>query len=73
MGLKLRAIGRTIRRRSGEATQEVLKLTQETGELLEHSIMEARRLAAVARRKARGREAEGSRRARGDGGSLRAR
>src|SRR5204863_4937062 len=58
MGRKLRAISRTIRRRSGEAKQEVLKLTQETGELLERSIKEARRVAAVARRNARGRGAE---------------
>ena len=58
MGRKLRAITRTIRRRSGEAKEEVLKLTQETGELLERSVTEARRLAAVARRKARGRGAK---------------
>ena len=57
MGHKLRTITRTIRRRSGEAKQGVLKLTGETGELLERSIMEARRLAAVARRRARGRGA----------------
>jgi transposase, IS5 family len=57
MGRKLRAIGRTIRRRSGEAKAEVLKLTAETGELLERSVTEARRLAVVARRKARGRGA----------------
>ena len=57
MGHKLRTITRTIRRRSGEAKQDVLKLTGETGELLERSIREARRLAAVARRKARGRGA----------------
>ncbi len=58
MGHKLRAITRTIRRRSGEAKQEVLKLTGETGELLERSIREARRLAQVARRNARGRGAD---------------
>ena len=58
MGRKLRAISRTIRRRSGEAKEEVLKLTSETGELLERSVREARRLAAVARRKARGRGAK---------------
>lgn len=58
MGRKLRAITRTIRRRSGEAKSEVLKLTQETGELLERSIREARRLSQVARRKARGRGAK---------------
>jgi IS5 family transposase len=57
MGRKLRAISRTIRRRSGEAKDEVLKLTAETGELLERSIAEARRLGVVARRKARGRGA----------------
>ncbi len=57
MGRKLRAISRTIRRRSGEAKAEVLKLTSETGELLERSIKETRRLAAVAKRKARGRGA----------------
>ena len=75
MGRKLRAITRTIRRRSGEAKAEVLKLTGETGEMLERSIKEARRLAAIARRKARGRgatrEGEGGRRVGGDGGSLR--
>jgi transposase, IS5 family len=58
MGHKLRTITRTVRRRSGEAKQEVLKLTGETGELLERSIREARRLAQVARRAARGRGAK---------------
>jgi len=58
MGRKLRTITRTIRRRSGEAKEEVLKLTAETGELLERSIKEARRLAALARRRARGRGAK---------------
>jgi len=57
MGVKLRAISRTIRRRSGEAKSEVLKFTAETGELLARSVTEARRLATVARRKARGRGA----------------
>jgi IS5 family transposase len=54
MGVKLRAITRTIRRRSGEAKQEVLDLTEQTGELLQRSVKEARRLAQVARKKARG-------------------
>jgi IS5 family transposase len=58
MGRKLRAITRTIRRRTGEAKAEVLKLTEETGELLQRSIKEARRLAALARRRARGRGAK---------------
>jgi IS5 family transposase len=57
LGRRLRAITRTIRRRSGEAKAEVLRLTAETGELLERSVGEARRLAAAARRKARGRGA----------------
>jgi transposase, IS5 family len=55
MGRKLRAISRTIWRRSGEANEEVLKLNKETGGLLERSVREARRLAAIARRRARGR------------------
>jgi transposase, IS5 family len=58
MGRKLRGIARTIRRRSGEAKTEVLKLTKETGELLERSVAEARRLAVAARRRARGRGAK---------------
>ena len=63
MGHRLRAISRTIRRRSGEAKSEVLQLTSQTGELLERSIREARRLAVVARRKARGRGASTKQRA----------
>jgi IS5 family transposase len=57
MGRKLRAISRTIRRRSGEAKAEVLALTEQTGELLARSVKEARRLAAIARSRARGRGA----------------
>jgi IS5 family transposase len=58
MGQRLRAITRTIRRRSGEAKAQVLDLTAQTGELLEQSVTEARRLAAIARRRARGRGAQ---------------
>jgi transposase, IS5 family len=58
MGRRLRAITRTIRRRSGEAKSEVLALTEQTGELLERSVKEARKLAVIARRKARGRGAK---------------
>ena len=54
MGRTLRAISRTVRRRTGEAKSEVLKLTAKTGELLQQSIMEARRLAAHARKRSRG-------------------
>src|SRR5919197_5610574 len=57
IGRTLRGISRTIRRRTGEAKNEVLKLTAQTGELLARSVREARRLAAIARRKARGRGA----------------
>ena len=59
----MRALTRTIRRRSGEAKSEVLKLTAKTGKLLEQSIAETRRLAAIARRRARGRGAKAKLRA----------
>lgn len=62
-GRRLRAMTRTIRRRSGEATSEVLGLTAKTGRLLERSIAESRRLAAAARRRARGRGAQAKLRA----------
>jgi IS5 family transposase len=58
MGRTLRALTRTIRRRSGEAKSEVLELTAKTGELLEQSIRETRRLVVIARRRARGRGAK---------------
>jgi len=58
VGRRLRALTRTMRRRSGEAKAEVLALTEQTGELLSKSIKEARALAIVARRKARGRGAK---------------
>jgi transposase, IS5 family len=58
MGRTLRAVTRTIRRRSGEAKSEVLRLTEQTGKLLESSIRETRRLAVIARRRARGRGAK---------------
>lgn len=57
MGRKLRAVTRTIRRRSGEAKAEVLQLTEQTGQLLERSVKEARKLAAAARGRAVGRGA----------------
>jgi IS5 family transposase len=65
MGVKLRAVTRTIRRRSGEAKSEVLALTEQTGELLAWSVGEARKLAAAARRNARGRGAKAKLRAAG--------
>ena len=58
MGRKLRTLTRTIRKRTGEAKREVLELTEQTGQLLEASIKEARKLAATAHRRARGRGAK---------------
>ena len=58
MGRRLRAISRTIRRRSGQAKSEVLALTEQTGQLLRQSVREARRLAQTARKRARGRGAQ---------------
>ncbi len=59
VGRRMRGISRTMRRRSGEAkAAEVLKLTEQTGELLQKSVKETRALAAAARRKARGRGAK---------------
>jgi transposase, IS5 family len=57
VGRRLRALTRTVRRRTGEAKAEVLALTEQTGELLQRSITEARKLAALARRRALGRGA----------------
>jgi IS5 family transposase len=65
VGRKLRTLTRTIRRRTGEAKAEVLGLTEQTGELLQRSITEARKLAAVAKRRAVGRGAGAKRRAAG--------
>ena len=58
MGRRLRGITRTIRARSGEAKAQVLKLTAQTGELLERSVREARQLVKLARSAARGRGAK---------------
>jgi transposase, IS5 family len=57
VGRRMRALGRTLRRRTGNAKAEVLELTKQTGQMLRASIKEARALAATARRKARGRGA----------------
>lgn len=59
-GKRLRLIGRTVGRRlgrAGGAREQVLRLTGESGQLIARSIREARRLAAQARAKARGRGA----------------
>ena len=43
IGRRLRAMTRTLRRRTGEARGDVLRLTAEAGALLERSVREARR------------------------------
>jgi len=53
VGTRLRAIARTLRRRTGEAKAEVLALTAQTGRLLAASAREGRRVAAEAPTKAR--------------------
>jgi len=58
LGRRLRAISRTMGRRTGERKEQVLALTDQAGQLLRHSIREARRLALTARRRARGRGAQ---------------
>ena len=58
VGVRMRALTRTLRRRSGEAKAEVLELTKQTGAMLRASVKEARALAATARRRARGRGAK---------------
>jgi IS5 family transposase len=57
LGHRLRAISRTMGRRTGERKAQVLDLTDQAGRLLAKSLSEARRLALAARRRARGRGA----------------
>jgi IS5 family transposase len=59
LGRRLRAISRTMGRRTGERKTQVLQLTEQAGQLLSQSVREARRLALAARRRARGRGAQG--------------
>jgi len=58
LGRRLRSISRTMVRRTGERKAQVLALTEQAGELLSRSLREARRLAFVARSRARGRGAQ---------------
>lgn len=53
VGKRMRAISRTLRRRTGEAKGEVLELTGQAGRLVAASAKEARKMAAEARAKAR--------------------
>jgi IS5 family transposase len=54
LGRRLRAISRTVGRRTGERKAQVLQFTEQAGRLLAHSTREARRVALLARRRARG-------------------
>jgi len=58
IGRRVRAMTRTLGRRTGERKQQVLELTEQAGRLVERSIREAKRLVVVARRRARGRGAK---------------
>jgi IS5 family transposase len=58
LGRRLRAISRTVGRRTGERKAQVRSLTQQAGELLSRSVRESRRLALSARARARGRGAQ---------------
>jgi IS5 family transposase len=53
VGRRMRAIGRTLRRRTGDAKAEMLALTGEAGRFLARSAREARALAGEARQRAR--------------------
>jgi IS5 family transposase len=57
LGRRLRAISRTMGRRTGQRKAQVLGLTEEAGRLLSRSLAEARRLALTGRARARGRGA----------------
>jgi IS5 family transposase len=52
VGRRLRAMTRTLRRRTGDAREAVLRLTAEAGDLLARSVREARRTLAAARTEA---------------------
>jgi IS5 family transposase len=58
LGRRLRAISRTMGRRTGEHKAQVLDLTGQAGRLLAKSLSEAGRLVLAARRRARGRGAQ---------------
>src|SRR5579864_8181190 len=58
VGKTVRAISKTLARRTGEAKAQVLALNQPAGRLIARSAREAHRLAAQARSRARGRGAQ---------------
>ncbi len=63
IGKTVRAISKTLARRTGEAKGQVMVLNQQAGELIARSAREAKRLAAAARAAARGRGAKAKLRA----------
>jgi transposase, IS5 family len=63
VGKTVRAISKTLARRTGEAKAQVMKLNQQAGRLIAQSAREAKRLAAAAKASARGRGAKAKLRA----------
>jgi transposase, IS5 family len=63
IGKTVRAISRTLGRRTGEAKDQVMALNAQAGQLIARSAREATRLAAAARASARGRGAQAKLRA----------
>jgi IS5 family transposase len=57
VGNAVRAISKTLARRTGEAKAQVMKLNEQAGQLITRSAREAKRLVAAARASARGRGA----------------
>jgi IS5 family transposase len=58
VGRAVRAISKTLARRTGQAKGEVMKLNEQAGRLIARSVREAQRLIAAARASARGRGAQ---------------
>ena len=63
VGRTVRAISKTLARRTGQAKTQVIKLNEHAGRLIARSATEARRLVAQARASARGRGAQAKLRA----------
>ena len=63
IGKAVRAISKTLARRTGQAKEQVMALNEQAGQLISRSATEAKRLAAAARRSARGRGAKAKLRA----------
>jgi IS5 family transposase len=63
IGKTVRAISKTLARRTGEAKSQVMALNEHAGRMIARSAKEAKRLAAAARRSARGRGARAKLRA----------